>query len=63
MAAEIMASELNLLMCWFDLQQVVNKYVGEAENNIRRIFDAADNVLLFCFGMRPMQFSDTVSKS
>jgi SpoVK/Ycf46/Vps4 family AAA+-type ATPase len=34
-AAEILASELNLLMYRFDLQQVVNKYVGETEKNLR----------------------------
>jgi hypothetical protein len=42
MAAEILASELNLPMYRIDLSQVVNKYIGETEKNLKRIFDAAD---------------------
>lgn len=42
MAAEIMAKELNLPMYRVDLSQVVNKYIGETEKNLKRIFDAAD---------------------
>lgn len=49
MAAEIMALKLNLPMFRIDLSQVVNKYVGETEKNLKRIFDAADvsDVVLF----------------
>ena len=42
MAAEILASELDLPMYRVDLSQVVNKYIGETEKNLKRIFDAAD---------------------
>jgi hypothetical protein len=42
MAAEIMASELNLPMYRIDLSQVVNKYIGETEKNLKRVFDVAD---------------------
>jgi len=50
MACEILASELNLPMYRIDLSQVVNKYIGETEKNLKRIFDAADTsdaLLLF----------------
>lgn len=50
MAAEILASELDLPMYRIDLSQVVNKYIGETEKNLKRIFDAADTsdaLLLF----------------
>jgi vesicle-fusing ATPase len=42
MAAEALASELKLPMVRIDLSQVVNKYIGETEKNLRRIFDAAE---------------------
>lgn len=42
MAAEIMAQRLNLPMYRIDLSQVVNKYIGETEKNLKRIFDAAE---------------------
>ncbi len=42
MAAEALASELSLPMYRIDLSQVVNKYIGETEKNLRRIFDAAE---------------------
>ena len=49
MAAEALASELQLPMYRIDLSQVVNKYIGETEKNLRRIFDAAEtsDCLLF----------------
>jgi hypothetical protein len=50
MAAEIMAQRLKLPMYRIDLSQVVNKYIGETEKNLKRIFDAAevsDMVLFF----------------
>jgi ATP-dependent 26S proteasome regulatory subunit len=49
MAAEVLASELDLPMYRIDLSQVVNKYIGETEKNLKRIFDAADgsDALLF----------------
>jgi hypothetical protein len=50
MAAEALAGALDLPMYRVDLSQVVNKYIGETEKNLRRIFDAAeasDCVLFF----------------
>jgi len=49
MAAEALATELELPMFRVDLSQVVNKYIGETEKNLRRIFDAAEaaDCLLF----------------
>jgi len=50
MAAEVLARELDLDLYRIDLSQVVNKYIGETEKNLRRVFDAADAggaILLF----------------
>jgi len=49
MAAEAIAAELALPLYRIDLSQVVNKYIGETEKNLRRLFDAADSadVILF----------------
>ena len=49
MAAEVIAAELRLPLFRIDLSQVVNKYIGETEKNLRRLFDAADScdVILF----------------
>jgi SpoVK/Ycf46/Vps4 family AAA+-type ATPase len=50
LAAEVLARELRLDIYCIDLSQVVNKYIGETEKNLRRVFDAADGggvVLLF----------------
>ncbi|MFP2930339.1 ATP-binding protein, partial [Pyxidicoccus sp. 3LG] len=50
MAAEVLAAELALDLYRIDLSQVVSKYIGETEKNLRRIFDAADEggvILLF----------------
>jgi ATPase family associated with various cellular activities (AAA)/Winged helix domain, variant len=50
LAADIMASELRLDLYRIDLSQVVSKYIGETEKNLRRVFDAAEEagaVLLF----------------
>lgn len=42
MAAEALAHALRLPMYRVDLSQVVNKYIGETEKNLKRIFDAAE---------------------
>lgn len=42
MAAEILAVKLNMPMYRIDLSQVVNKYIGETEKNLKRLFDMAD---------------------
>jgi SpoVK/Ycf46/Vps4 family AAA+-type ATPase len=49
LAAEAIAAELDLPLYRIDLSQVVNKYIGETEKNLRRLFDAADSadVILF----------------
>jgi hypothetical protein len=49
MAAECLARALDLPLHRVDLSQVVDKYVGETEKNLRRVFDAADHgdVVLF----------------
>src|SRR5690606_16595042 len=50
MASEVLANELNLDLYRIDLSQVVNKYIGETEKNLKKIFDAAEGsgaILLF----------------
>ena len=50
LAAEIVAGELGLDLFRIDLSQVVSKYIGETEKNLRRVFDAAEEggaVLVF----------------
>lgn len=49
MAAEVLARDLHLDLYRIDLSQVVNKYIGETEKNLRKLFDAADEsgVILF----------------
>ncbi len=50
MAAEVLAGALRLDLYRIDLSQVVSKYIGETEKNLRRVFDAAEEsgaVLLF----------------
>jgi hypothetical protein len=50
LAAEILAREAGLDLYHIDLSQIVNKYVGETEKNLRRVFDAAEDsgaILLF----------------
>jgi SpoVK/Ycf46/Vps4 family AAA+-type ATPase len=50
MAAEVLARELRLDLYRIDLSQVVSKYIGDTEKNLRRVFDAAEAggaVLLF----------------
>jgi hypothetical protein len=42
LAAEVMAKELGLDLFVVDLSQVVSKYIGETEKNLRRVFDAAE---------------------
>ncbi len=50
MAAEVLAAELRLDLYRIDLSQVVSKYIGETEKNLRRVFEAAESggaILLF----------------
>jgi SpoVK/Ycf46/Vps4 family AAA+-type ATPase len=49
MSAEVIANHLQLNLYRIDLSQVVSKYIGETEKNLRKLFDAAEDggVLLF----------------
>jgi AAA+ superfamily predicted ATPase len=50
MAAEVLASELQLDLYHIDLSRVVSKYIGETEKNLGKVFDAAEEngaILLF----------------
>jgi SpoVK/Ycf46/Vps4 family AAA+-type ATPase len=42
MAAEVIANDLGLDLYRIDLSAVVNKYIGETEKNLRRLFDVAE---------------------
>jgi ATP-dependent 26S proteasome regulatory subunit len=42
MAAEVIANDLQLNLYRIDLSAVVNKYIGETEKNLRKLFDAAE---------------------
>jgi SpoVK/Ycf46/Vps4 family AAA+-type ATPase len=42
MAAEVLANDLHLNLYRIDLSAVVNKYIGETEKNLRRVFDSAE---------------------
>ncbi|MEH2137461.1 ATP-binding protein [Nostoc sp.] len=49
-AAELLAKELRLDLYRIDLSSIVDKYIGETEKNLRRVFDAAETggvILLF----------------
>jgi SpoVK/Ycf46/Vps4 family AAA+-type ATPase len=43
MAAEVLANTLHLDLYRIDLSSVINKYIGETEKNLRRVFDAAED--------------------
>lgn len=50
LAAEVIATTLGLDLVVVDLSQIVSKYIGETEKNLRRVFEAAEDsaaVLLF----------------
>ena len=50
LAARVLAAELGRDLYRVDLSQVVSKYIGETEKNLRRVFDAAEEggaILLF----------------
>jgi len=50
LAAEVLANDLQLDLHHIDLSQVVSKYIGETEKNLRAVFNAAEQtgaVLLF----------------
>lgn len=43
MAAEVLAGELQLDLYRIDLSSVINKYIGETEKNLRKLFDSAED--------------------
>jgi hypothetical protein len=49
MAAEVVAHDLDLDLYRVDLSSVISKYIGETEQNLKRVFDAAEasGALLF----------------
>lgn len=50
MAAEVLAKDLKLELYRIDLSQVISKYIGETEKNLKKVFDAAEvggSILLF----------------
>jgi SpoVK/Ycf46/Vps4 family AAA+-type ATPase len=49
MAAQVLAAALRMKLYRVDLSGVMNKYIGETEKRLRRVFDACEraNVLLF----------------
>lgn len=49
MAAQVIAYELGLEIYRIDLSQVVDKYIGETEKNLARLFDEADTGSLVLF--------------
>jgi hypothetical protein len=49
MAASLIAAELGLDLYRIDLAGVVNKYIGETEKNLARLFDQADGANLVLF--------------
>lgn len=44
LAAEVLANTLGLALYRIDLSAVVSKYIGETEKNLRRLFDAAEEI-------------------
>ncbi|TVO67364.1 ATP-binding protein [Denitromonas ohlonensis] len=44
LAAEVLAGELGLALYRIDLSAVISKYIGETEKNLRKVFDAAEDI-------------------
>jgi hypothetical protein len=44
LAAEVLANVLDLALYRIDLSAVVSKYIGETEKNLRKLFDAAEDI-------------------
>jgi SpoVK/Ycf46/Vps4 family AAA+-type ATPase len=49
MAAEIVANELDMEIYKIDLSQIISKYIGETEKNLREIFDEAESSYAILF--------------
>ena len=57
MSSEVIANELGLDLYKIDIPQVISKYIGETEKNLKSIFAEARNSNAILFLMRPMLFS------
>jgi hypothetical protein len=44
LAAEVLAKALGLALYRIDLSAVISKYIGETEKNLRKVFDAAEDI-------------------
>lgn len=44
LAAEVLANMLGLALYRIDLSAVISKYIGETEKNLRKVFDAAEDI-------------------
>ncbi|MEM8842768.1 MAG: ATP-binding protein [Pseudomonadota bacterium] len=49
MGAQVIAAEEDLPLFRVDLSQIVNKYIGETEKNLRRVFDTAEKMRCILF--------------
>ncbi|WP_199728625.1 ATP-binding protein [Cohnella faecalis] len=49
MAAEVVAKELDMEIYKIDLSQIISKYIGETEKNLREIFDEAEKSCAILF--------------
>jgi SpoVK/Ycf46/Vps4 family AAA+-type ATPase len=49
MAAQIIARALDRELCRVDLAEVVNKYIGETEKRLKRVFDACERAAVVLF--------------
>jgi len=49
LAAEVIAAELDMEILAIDLSQVVSKYIGETEKNLRQLFDQAASARAILF--------------
>ena len=57
-ASKVLANELHLDSYRIDPSQVVSKYIGETEKNLRHVFDAAEmggTILFFDVADQPLQ--------
>jgi AAA+ superfamily predicted ATPase len=49
MAAQVLARELGRELCRVDLAEVMNKYIGETEKRLKRVFDACERSAVVLF--------------
>jgi len=49
MAAQVMARSLGRQLCRVDLAEVVNKYIGETEKRLKRVFEACERAAVVLF--------------